>query len=75
MTAPMLTLGLDPEAVETVVVVGSKIVSVLVDSGKVEGGIVDAGMVLPGKVVVYVRMISLPREEIGIADPTPDAVN
>jgi hypothetical protein len=52
VSAPMTTLGLDPEAAETVVVVGSRMVSVLVDPGKVEGGIVVAGIVLPGRVVV-----------------------
>lgn len=49
---PTTTLGLARETAETVVVVGSKIISVVVVPGRVEGEIVDGRMVLPGKVVV-----------------------
>lgn len=74
VTAPTATL-LDPDAPEIVVVVGSRIVSGLVLPAIVTGGSVDAEMVDPGSVVVYVMIISLPKEDKGIAEPTPEEVN
>jgi hypothetical protein len=59
----------------SVIVVGTMMETEKIPPGIVEGCTVIGGTVLPGIVVVYVKVTCPPRALAGIAVPTPEAVN